>query len=1828
MSTIAEQLRKAKAEGNLDTFRIQENPELDIQPAPPVDTNPDYLPPEVLESVTIAEDEISTGQYILGTAVSTAGELGTGLYGTHKLHQSQKYLRWANNAKKLSTLGIVTPEPSSTVAGVVGLTATEGGIWLASNFIGQSIRKAYGIQDSYSAGESIASTVFGIGLVTKAADKVFRLSAPSLASAKAWKGKELVVNGTKTFVSGAALGLAESALRQEVEAHLNGTDRNVYDYMFSSAAGGSFNTIFSVWARTGKWGRNKATDVIANAKENLEAKKAELQQQIKDAEEPLAPEVAYGFGGAAATAAKSSSKHQALQQIKDIEQSQAILDDSIAEMMEANKVLSKQEVEPTVKEEPDVEVEDVTKELEESEPIVVRDEEPEVEEVVEVKEEAEVEEPTVEKEAPVVEAPKRERNVDDAREDTLDDLIERIKNIDTTPESGTLSIEAPRINREGKQIADANIQRMNDLIRAFVKNPSDKNIAQAMLNEIKFSRSFNRNVTDWLNTTGGRLVQSQRGDAKDFAWATKYSIRAQLQDEALARLQATLEAKTRGVVDGDEADIQGMFNEYLAIPEELKKRRKPKPTEVKEDDEIQEVFKESKVEEDEDIQEFLEDFDLEEEVDVAVPEEEVDVKVVLKARKPTKKRKKRKPAERLSAAQKAEKALQKRKKKLQERLKELQGRFGDPSKLTKEQKKQLQEDPEIADLKQRIKFYDASEKDFIEVKRLEAELAKVSELDVAPLGEQRAAVTPKPKAPTKPTTKATELKAKISKVKANIKQRLADIDKARREMDEEFSPEKAEQAFQKKITTLQTELDELRATFGKEPEELVPTAPKEKDPRVKDLEDKIKFYKDAQSEVRRIKELEAERARLLEIETGPLGRQRAEVEAKPTAQKKAPGRVQELTKDIADLRKNMRNRVQEIDRARVEMSDEFKAEQLRKAYENKRDKLQKELDGLRSRFAKIDEQEKAAGLKPSKKKDPRLKELEEKVKYYKEAEIEARAVVKLEQELARVADIEGRAVVGELRKEAAPTPKGATKAARSKELRKKIADSKKRMRQKLSDLDRARKEIEEERLNVKAFKELEESFYKALEKDTASWLSKGWGYVKMARQLSLIDQLPSVLAGLPTGVGAVVKQFYRPLTNFMYNAHNVALPVRKRLAMADAAGAFKILSDTKGLWAEMRRTFAENVSAVDSRAGRMSDEINPTSLKRGEHSLVSRAYKSAERRVQALENTSNWFTNAIKNGQFGQLWTLGVRGIQTLDSVFKRQLIKGRLHAEAHKKAILEFPNDPAKAQKRALELYDGAWRDSDGLAVLNDAHEFEDTVNQIREELLFAADGDLEDMPINGAEKIIRGIKKLTNDNGALSAFIDAFLPYVGVPIRAVYRGARFSLSPALAAGSVTPGVRRFANPFSGKIKELDIKLKEQYSRLRKIDDPKLQSDINEEIKDLTRRKNQAEERRLRYNEDILTDAMLSTSLYAIGGAAAFNGMATGSLEWLTVDQRQKNKLQSFNIMGSDYSAALPWSFPIAMAADVMSWYKIKKEERDTGQTILTKDQTLDFVLGQSFKKLAEAMPLAQGVETAQEIAKFEGDVTRNALSRLVASYVPIPAQARKIIQTVLQDGVPDLRGQGYWDRIAYSVLGAGAVNLKTNLLGEDLESTHTWVTQTVIRQAPRKKLDMTRFEEIVASDTHGNIQGKDAMIADRLKMVDFVDDDGMTLSYAFDQRLKRQLVKIKKIEGIKGLAGKRMNINQAVNSLITNANWIKKYNKGFQITEKGKYANEGLVALNSLLNQFYNQTKKDILEDKTFLASFINEDEDTLYSILETRGTVKAPEVPPAAPFEILQR
>ena len=142
------------------------------------------------------------------------------MYLSHKLHRSQRALNWLRGVSHLSKLGIVTPEPTSSGGGLIGLAVAEAGIWGLSNIMGQQIRKGFGIQDKTHLSETLAASVFGVGVVATGANKIFKLEE-GLGSMKLWKGKELVVNGAKTFASGATLGLGESILRQEMEALMN-----------------------------------------------------------------------------------------------------------------------------------------------------------------------------------------------------------------------------------------------------------------------------------------------------------------------------------------------------------------------------------------------------------------------------------------------------------------------------------------------------------------------------------------------------------------------------------------------------------------------------------------------------------------------------------------------------------------------------------------------------------------------------------------------------------------------------------------------------------------------------------------------------------------------------------------------------------------------------------------------------------------------------------------------------------------------------------------------------------------------------------------------------------------------------------------------------------------------------------------------------------------------------------------------------------------------------------------------------------------------------------------------------------------------------------------------------------------------------------------------------------------------------------------------------------------------------------------------------------------------------------------------------------------------
>jgi hypothetical protein len=1386
------------------------------------------ISPEVLEARQIAEQELSTGQHITGTALGVSAELGVGLALTHKLHRSQKYLQWLNNAKRVSTVGILAPEPTTTIGGVVGLAASEAAIWATSNFIGQKIRQAYGLQDKVSGGEMIAASVFGVGLVTKAADKVFRLG-PGVGAANAWKGREMLVNGTKTFVSGAALGLAESAMRQEIEAQLNGKDRDEYDYLFSSLAGGTFNSLFSVWSRTGKWGRGKAAEAAENAKARLDKDIDDLKERLKE-----------GRG--------RGSQFKIKKEIATLEQSKELIDDSINEIKTADEALSKQETNPK-------EVEDI-------------------------------DEPLIKKEEEVVEEPGLEeipRSVDDEREDAFDVLRDRVSKIT----KDNVTTELPLIEREAKKVYNRTYRNLNDLTRKLAKNADDTETIEAMLSEVQFFRKLNTEVKDIAETTGGRTLQAARRDADKYRWLSKYSYRSRLEDAALAKLEVSLEAKLGRTLISEDADIKSLFDDFVKIKPRIKEAGKA-----------------------------------------------IDEKVTRRAKARKKKE------------------------------------------VTEEQKA------------------------------------------------------------------------------ANLKK-----------------------AVQTKLTKLQKELDELRARFGD---------------------------------------------------------------------------------DIAL-------------------------------------------------------EEAAAKVKKKKPKDPKQKDLEDRIKYYKEVEAEVAKIEQLEANLARVADIEARGVISELRAEVAPKPKGPTKPSKVKELQKKISDSKKRMKQKLADLDRTVVAEAKEKQNARLYADMEQAFFAALEADVATKGTKFIRGVKQARQMALIDQLPSVFAGVPTGIGAGFKQFFRVPATWLSNLDK-GLPIANKMAHIEAASAFKMLTDLNGLGESMRRTFAENLSATDRRAGKLADEISTVGLPRGEHALIAKAARDAKRRAEAVDNVAKSLGDFVIMGKYHQILSLGVRGIQTVDDVFKRQIIKSRIYSESNKKALLEFPNDPAKQKQRAEELYNSAWVDSDGLEVLNDTHEFMDEVNQVREELLFASNtDDLQDVYINSSEKLINNLKELSNDDGLLGFGINAFLPYIGVPIRAVYRGARLVAAPAkrsLGLLEASPfelpkRIGETSNPYNKIIRNIELEMDVVRKQLAKPDlDDAAKASFQDEFNLLDDRLKTASVRRAKYNNELLTDALIAMSIGAIGYLGATSGNVTGSLAWMTDDQRKKTGMESFKAFGSDYSAALPWSFPLAFMADWAAFERVKEIEEREGIKILTKDQNRWSVLKQSLIQLSKAMPLAEGVKNFEEIVGGEGEVLTSAFTRLVASYVPVPAQARKIVQAYEANGdaaIADLRGGTFYDRVMYSVLGIAPLNKKTDLLGNDLVSNKTIVTEAIIRQAPRRQKQRSDFEKIVATDTHGNIRRKPSTLYPGIRMTEFRNSDGMTLSYAFDRRLRDTQVRIR---------GKKRFLEDAVYDLIYSKRWNKKFDKGFVASETNPdvLVNEGLRELDSLLQKFYKQTQKDMLKDSSVLDDFINKDDVSLFEIMET--------------------
>jgi len=1158
---------------------------------------------------------------------------------------------------------------------------------------------------------------------------------------------------------------------------------------------------------------------------------------------------------------------------------------------------------------------------------------------------------------------------------------------------------------------------------------------------------------------------------------------------------------------------------------------------------------------------------------------------------------------------KVAKAEAKKKARLQKRLKELRARAFQIEKIRpKDKAAKAEVNAEIEELERTVKFHEANERDALNLEKALKERARLLKVETGPLGAQRAEIT-KPKGPAKVPGELEKVNKDISFLKSNIRSRVKEIDKAALEMTDEFQAAKAEKEINKQISKLDDELQELRESFAKEPVEPGVKKPVEKDPRIKEREDKIAYYKEARRQIITLKKKYAERARLLELETGPLGAQRAEVTPKPTGPKKSAGIIAELDEQIAFLRRNMRKRVDEIDRARLEMTQEFQETKMLEAIRKRRAVAQKRLEARRARFADDDDLDRRAAEREGRnleETDPVLLETNKKIKFYDKLEAEALKKKELREQLARQAEMEGKGIVSEIRAHLEPKPTGPKEISSNDELRRKIRESDSRMRAFLKDIDATVDSFRIERIYEATKRQATLAAQRDVETKVARFIRQ-WAD---NRVLGMIHQTSSVVASALGGISSSFKQFAKllaePMADLMSSQEFRGSQSRraKEAALTFKANFFGLKEGLKN-WKGTGRAVALTAKNLEGATGATGLNRLTGDISFGDPVKLLQAAEDQARRKrlrgEEIKGVQHIFARMPIGKMVNEFMKLPLRGIMPIDELFKRQLLRAELMSEAFKDAYKAMPNDPQKAAELAAEIYKRKWTTDQGLEILSQEGVNATATDTINKELLMdsnVANLDTSEIATPIADKILKFVRELRGDKESQMA--DALIHLLTPILTVVARGAGRSIRVGVPLIPATQA--RVLNPYNSKIKkvERDIANKdnqignEETTMSERIELQKSKEQLEQKLNDL-------KGRRVAYHRDAITDALVGGGMIASGMGAGAAGIAVGTLAWMTPEQKKqfekanpKNKANT--IEGWSYKEFFPLSIGFAIGADIAMYTEMREYTDDEGVPLLNKEQSILNLVINSTKELFKEVPVAGGIKSIEKLGSGDDDQMYSVLADWLSSFIFIPtSQIRKVLKLYFEDGnLEELRGGSFMDRTIYNTFGHNPTgNKKTDHFGHDEVSTKTPLN-TFLRMAPVRDEGLNEFDIIYKKDVYGELvkPPKNMPTINSLDMYKFKDNKGTTLHYRFYQELKKS------------------DLDQKVLNKIRNRNWRKKYEKGSEgrggTIDETSVSNPALQDLNKIFNEAYKKTARNILKNKgnkegtIWLDEFVSEDEN----------------------------
>lgn len=1730
---------------------------LEERPPAPYEDSGDITYHELLAQ----NPQLSKPQQEQGTSEEFTSEqwfglvLGTGVELTAPIASHIAYLKWLNRAK-----AVAKPLRGNPFVYI----ASEVGIGALANYANQQIQLKYKSQKALKISEIMAAGVFNASPVVKIVDglPVFKFLQPK--KGRFFKSRTILTKAGEKFVSGATIGVLESAFRQSVsgllqEEDLLDEDGNVKpgvyrDLLVSAGVGGTLNTalqgsvgLFSYWRTKGKAGRAEAVKLNELMDANIVKQLDDINKQIQKEASDIG--IFTNFKEKNAKIAELKNQRKQIEEARELNQQvkeEIVEENARVDELEANpkpieeeKVLTEEELEApdeTLREVVDEEP-TVTKEIEE--PTVVKEEV--VEEPKEV-EEVKVEEP----EAPKPKVLKRESD--------LSVLVNRTKAAFSTGLPPT--IEGPKIIQQAMQMRDAVIANYTRAIHTFRKSGNkDTRALEIALDEVVFLRKIDKKVLDPISTLVGRGMQSHRQDAAKYTYQTVLSERAMTEQDAWGDVERSL----RQAIE-NEADVDLFKNIKTALDVRPKFKRLGQELDRQATADYKKKLREATEEEPKEI-----------------PQE-----VIIS--------------------------------RLQKKLREAQEEFAG-LRPEAEAKKGREKSEEEIDIENRLKFYATGKREAKQIAQEEAKLETYLELlEEGDLAKIRQEVGPAPDWANK--REVGSYLAKIRQVnnrtKKLLQQQVVESDISLQD------PNKVAKAQAKEKAQLEKRLKELQKRFG----DIEKIRPKDKpkkaeaDAEIADLKARIKFHEGNERDALQLEAALKERARLLKVETGPLGAQRAEV-TKVKAPAKVPGELEKVNKEIAFLRSNMRKRVDEIDRARLEMSEAFQEAKMLESIRKRRAIAQKRLDERRERFADDDDLDRRAAERAGRKieeTDPVLLETQEKIKFYDELEAEALKKKQLKEELARRAEMEGRAIVSEMRAHLAPKPTGPKKVRSTDKIRQEIRDSDKRMRDKLKDIDAAEDSFRIERI------------YEAAKKQAIDEAGRDMGnkFTRIARQwqnnrvYAMIWQSSSVVASALGGIASTFKQFAKlgaePIADLMSS---------KKFRGSESSRIQEALLTLKANLYGLReglRNWEGTGRAVAMTAKNLEGATGATGINRwtGDISLGSpiKLFEAAEEqarrkrlRGEEIKGVQHIFARMPIGKIINEIMKLPLRGIMPIDEGFKRQLLRSELMSEAWKDAYNAIPDDPKKAAELAAELYRQKWTKDQGIDILSQEGVNATATDTINKELLMdsnVANLSPEEIYTPLADRFLRMVKDLRgeNDYTGARALIHLLFPILTV----VARGAGRSIRVGVPLIPMTQA--RLLNPYNSRIKNVETEIVNRDNRIAHKETTESERiELQRSKEELEQRLKELKGRRIAYNRDAITDMLLGAGMIGAGFAAGSAGMAIGTLAWMTPEQKKRFELKSpenkaNTIKGWSYKELFPLSIGFAIGADIAQYLMVREVVNEDGKPILTKDQSFLNLGINAIKELFKEVPIAGGIKSVEKLFSQDDDQMYSVLSDWLSSFIFVPAQVKKVLKLYFEkDSIEDLKGGSWADRTTYNTLGHNPTgNKKTDHFGYDLPSPKT-ALNTFLRMAPDRGEALNAFDKIYKEDIEGdgelvNPPNQFPTISG-IDMYSFKDNNGMTLKYRFNQELKK------------------LKIDEQVLERINNKEWKKKYELGSRkrtdTSDLTSVSNPGLRDLNKILNRGYKKAASNILRNignsdgTVWLDEFISDEEENKEGTLD---------------------